>query len=276
MESVSVPDIPPKIDKLTKFSSALYSMFYFISVYFTIVFTYSPQKSGVQLLLYIPGLGAGVYAAMYMCNVFPAQTFPPLFLGSGLVAPIALGLLTHALDIRKESYILGMMALSGFGNGIKIMPTQLHAIARKPRQLANVVATLQFFHPLGGTFALAVMSSVLNNKVGGTGIQGLLGGGNSSRVSNTTQTGNILSSLSPQVQNFVQNAVKNGVRWAFVAILPIIVLAAVLTFGLGNVNIDTKGLDDRMDEQEMTEAEENHESVWVAEKPALIQYFGSG
>ena len=229
-------------------------MFYFISVYFTIVFTYSPQKSGVQLLLYIPGLGAGVYAAMYMCNVFPAQTFPPLFLGSGLVAPIALGLLTHALDIRKESYILGMMALSGFGNGIKIMPTQLHAIARKPRQLANVVATLQFFHPLGGTFALAVMSSVLNNKVGGTGIQGLLGGGNSSRVSNTTQTGNILSSLSPQVQNFVQNAVKNGVRWAFVAILPIIVLAAVLTFGLGNVNIDTKGLDDRMDEQEIGRA----------------------
>lgn len=137
----------------------LYSMFYFISVYFTIVEAYPPSKAGVRLLLYIPGVGAGIYAAMYMCNVYPAQTFPPLFLGTGLVVPISLGVLTHALDIRNEGFIVGMMALSGFGNGMNIMPVPLHAIARKPKQLANVVATLQFFDPLGGTVALAVMIS---------------------------------------------------------------------------------------------------------------------
>ena len=248
-------------------------MFYFIAVYFTIVLAYPPEKAGVQLLLYIPGLGGGVYAAMYMCNVYPAQTFPPMFLGATLVSPIALGLLTHALDIRKEGFILGMMAMSGFGNGIKFMPYQLHAIARKPKQLANVVATLQFFNPLGGTVALAIMSSVLNNKVGGTGIQGLLSGGNPGASSDSAkQVGNILGNLSPEAQEFVQYAVKEGVRWAFLAILPISVLAAVLTCGLGNVNVDRKKLDARMDEQEMAEADGN-QSLWEREKPALVQYW---
>lgn len=248
---------------------ALYSLFYFISVYFTIVAGYPPAKAGLQLLLYILGVGVGEYAAMYMCNVYPAQTFPQIFIGTGLVIPISLGLLTHALDIRAEGFILGMIALSGFGNGITIMPVPLHAIARKPKQLANIVATLQLFDPLGGTVALAIMGSVLNNKVGGSGIGGLLGG---SGQQGSNSTDNILDNLSPEDLETVKNAVKEGVRWAFLAILPIAVLAAVLTWGLGDVNIDLRKLDERMEEQEANETS-GEKTIWEREKFALVGYW---
>jgi len=256
-------------------------MFYFISVYFTIVAAYPPEKAGLQLLFYIPGLGGGVYAAMYMCNIYPAQTFPPIFLGMGLVVPIALGMLTHALDIRAEGFILGMMAMTGFGNGITIMPVPLHAIARKPKRLANIVATLQFFDPLGGTVALAIMSSVLNNKVGGSGIGGLVEGsgrrGSSSNVgpNGKESGGSIFDNLSPEDLEVVKTVVKKGVRWAFLSILPIAVLAGVLTWGLGNVNIDLRRLDERMEEQEANEADEasGEKNMWEREKLALVGFW---
>lgn len=260
---------------------SLYSMFYFIAVYFTIVAAYPPEKAGLQLLLYIPGLGSGVYAAMYMCNIYPAQTFPPIFLGTGLIVPIALGLLTYALEIRAEGFILGMMAMSGFGNGITIMPVPLHAIARKPKQLANIVATLQFFDPLGGTVALAIMSSVLNNKVGGSGIGGLVEGsgrrGASSNVGPDGKklAGSIFDNLTPEDLEVIKNVVKEGVRWAFLSILPIAVLAGVLTWGLGNINIDMRKLDERMEEQEAIEASRvnGEETMWEREKLALVSYW---
>ncbi|KAF8464437.1 major facilitator superfamily domain-containing protein [Kalaharituber pfeilii] len=262
---------------------SLYAMFYFIAVYFTLVEAYPPEKAGVQLLIYIPGLGAGAYSAMYLCNVYPAETFPAILIGSGLVLPIATGLLTRALDVRHEGWVLGMMALCGFGNGLIWMPLSLHAIGRKPKQLAKVVATMQFFEPMGGTVALALMGSVLNNKVGGAGVGELVNmepakGTEVGEEDSGVAQGSILEGLDPATREVVQEAVKEGVKWAFIAILPILVLAAVVTMGLGNVVIDRKKLDDRVEEQEKTEGEREQQeegagdSVWVRERLALLQW----
>jgi hypothetical protein len=37
--------------------AAMYSVFYYVGVYFTVVEAYSASRAGVQLLYYIPGLG---------------------------------------------------------------------------------------------------------------------------------------------------------------------------------------------------------------------------
>lgn len=37
---------------------AMYSVFYFVGIYFTMVEGYAASKAGVQLLYYIPGLGS--------------------------------------------------------------------------------------------------------------------------------------------------------------------------------------------------------------------------
>ncbi|CUS13901.1 unnamed protein product [Tuber aestivum] len=205
--------------------AALFAMFYFISVYFTIVEQDSASKAGLQLLFYLPGIGAGAYSAMYLCNVSPRTTFPPLLLGH-LAFPISIGVLTSALRSRNKPLIYGMMALSGFGNGISFMPVPLHAIAKKPAHLAVIVGTIQFFEPFGGTVAMAVMGSVLNNKLGEFGGEFSKGGGG----------GAVGAGLAFGVQ--AREAVKEGVRWAFLAILPLVVVAAVVVFFLGDVRID--------------------------------------
>ncbi|KAG0638279.1 major facilitator superfamily domain-containing protein [Tuber brumale] len=205
--------------------AALFAMFYFISVYFAIVEQYSASKAGLQLLFYLPGIGAGAYSAMYLCNISPRTTFPPLLLGH-LALPISIRILTPALKSRNKSLIYGMMALSGFGNGIAFMPVPLHAIAKKPAHLAVIVGTIQFFEPFGGTVAMAVMGSVLNNKLGPFGAEFSRGGGG----------GGVGAGLA--FGEDVRGAVKEAVRWAFLAILPLVTVAAVVVFFLGDVRID--------------------------------------
>ncbi|PWW75714.1 MFS general substrate transporter [Tuber magnatum] len=204
---------------------ALLAMFYFISVYFAIVEQYSADKAGLQLLFYLPGIGAGAYSAMYLCNVSPRTTFPPLLLGH-LALPISIGILTTAMESRKKSLIYGMMALCGFGNGITFMPVPLHVIAKKPTHLAVIVGTIQFFERFGGTVAMAVMGSVLNNKLGGFGAEFSRGGGD----------GGVGAGLAFGEQ--VREVVKDGVRWAFLAILPFVAVATVAVLFLGDVRID--------------------------------------
>lgn len=40
---------------------AMFSVFYFISIYFTLVEGYEAGRSGLQLLYYIPGIGCKLY-----------------------------------------------------------------------------------------------------------------------------------------------------------------------------------------------------------------------
>ncbi|RPA91074.1 MFS general substrate transporter [Choiromyces venosus 120613-1] len=213
--------------------ATLYAMFYFISVYFAIVEQFSASKAGLQLLLYLPGIGVGVSSAMYLCNISPRTTFPPLLLGH-IALPISIGILTTALQSRNQSLIYGMMALSGFGNGITFMPVPLHAIAKKPAHLAVIVGTIKFFEPFGGTVAMAVMGSVLNNKLGAFGVEFSRGGGG----------GGVIAGL--EFDNEIRMVVKDGVKWAFIAILPLVTLAAVAVLFLGDVRIDEGGVVEEM------------------------------
>ena len=44
---------------------AIFSVFYFVGIWFTIVQKYDSGKAGTQLLYYTPGLGVGSYLAMF-------------------------------------------------------------------------------------------------------------------------------------------------------------------------------------------------------------------
>lgn len=61
---------------------AMYAVLYFFDLYFALVLQFFSSEGGKNLLYYIPGLGAGVYFAIFACNVFPRQTWYPLFLGT--------------------------------------------------------------------------------------------------------------------------------------------------------------------------------------------------
>lgn len=145
---------------------AMYSVLYFVDLYFTLILGYSASKAGVQLLYYTPGIGGGVYAAMVFCNVWPRNTFLPLFLGSTIEA-VGIGLLAWAIYTGRTGTIYGMVALSGVGTGLRFMPGTLHAVGFFPGSVAAVVSLMGIALPFGGALSLTVMTTVYNNLVAG-------------------------------------------------------------------------------------------------------------
>ncbi|KAK7744101.1 hypothetical protein SLS53_003622 [Cytospora paraplurivora] len=177
---------------------AMYSVLYFVDLYFTLILGYSSSKAGVQLLYYTPGIGCGVYAAMVFCNIWPRNTFVPLFLGS-IIEAVGVGLLAWAMSTGKTATIYGMVAFSGVGTGLRFMPGTLHAVGFFPNSIAAVVSLMGIALPFGGGLSLTIMTTVYNNLV-----------------------------AEDQRMAFV---------WAFVAICPFMGVCIVCAACLGNVGI---------------------------------------
>ena len=102
---------------------------------------------------------------MFMCNVWPRKTFWPIMLGS-IVEAFGIGFLAYGLWTEKTSTIYGMMALTGAGTAMRMMPGPLHAVGFFPQHIATVVALMAVAIPFGGTLALTIMATVFNNTSG--------------------------------------------------------------------------------------------------------------
>ncbi|KAI2625255.1 MFS general substrate transporter [Hypomontagnella submonticulosa] len=203
---------------------AMYSVLYFVSIYFTIVKGYDSSQAGVQLLYYTPGLAVGVNLSMFFCNGWPRQTFLPLFLGS-LIEAVGIGMLAWALYFEHTPTIYGMMALTGAGTGMRFMPGNLHAVGFFRGHIATVISITSVTTTFGGTLALTIMSTVFNN------ISGI------SRGSPFQKNYNISGNLSDEAKSALINGVKNGIAWAFVSLTPFMVLCVIAAACLGNVTI---------------------------------------
>lgn len=205
---------------------SLVSAFYFISYYWQLAEGYSPSKAGVQLLYYTPGLGVGVYVAMFMCNRRPAQTFYPLFIGS-IVEGIGLAVLTYAVSIRHGTLVSVFLAISGAGTGLRFMPVVLHAAGIWSTRVPAMQSLLSFVLPLGETVGISAMGAVFTNKLSRytADIPGYTG----------AETLATLEGLSGPVKDAVQNAAAKSVMWALITVLPFVGLSIVASFFLGNV-----------------------------------------
>ncbi|KAJ0420244.1 major facilitator superfamily domain-containing protein [Aspergillus carlsbadensis] len=225
--------------------AAMYSVFYYVGIYFTVVEAYPASRAGVQLLYYIPGLGAGVYLAMFLCNVTPAQTFYPLTLGT-ILETLGLALVTWGISAQKTSIINGMMVLAGAGTGIRMMPANLHVAGIWPDKLAAALSLMRFALPFGGTVGITVMGSVFNNKLSAS-ISGLAAEGNGGSVSaqdlghGGTESLDFIASLPDSLQAAVRNAGKDAIMWAYISIMPILGISLVTGFFIGNVWIRKRG-----------------------------------
>ncbi|KAL2759765.1 hypothetical protein ACRALDRAFT_1026476 [Sodiomyces alcalophilus JCM 7366] len=189
---------------------AMFSVLYFCTLYFTMVKHLDAGDAGRQLLLFVPGLGVGVWMAIFFCNSYPRQTWHPIFLGS-VIELIGIGVLAWALWREHDPTVYAMMALTGVGIGMRFMPVPLHGMAYFPKRIAAVISLSEISEPLGGTIGLTVMTTVFNNVAG----------------------------------------IGEGIVWAYIAILPFMVLCVIASGLLGNVYI-SKDTDDEEDEQANT------------------------
>jgi len=219
--------------------TALYSVFYFIGIYFTLVEAYPASKAGTQLLYYVPGLGIGVYAAIFLCNVWPRQTFWPLFLGT-VVETGGIAALTYAVRSRHHTLVNIMMIVAGAGTGARFMPSNLHLAGMFRDQLAPVYSILRFSLPFGGTLALTIMGAVFQNQM--AVYFGDLGSDNSTGFSLHNQAAlEAINQLPQAQQDVVRSRGATATMWSFVSILPFLCLSVLTSLGLGNVWISKKG-----------------------------------
>jgi hypothetical protein len=143
--------------------------------------------------------------AMFFSNIWPRQTFPSLLLGS-ITAACGITVLSWAIDQGNVNVVYGMMALTGHGVGMRMNPGSLHGLAYFPSMTAPITCLVSFAMPFGGTVGLTLMATVFNNKSGPTHADA-----------------------------------KDGIRWAFVALIPFMWICVVLTTFLGNVWILKSG-----------------------------------
>lgn len=143
--------------------------------------------------------------AMFSVNVWPRQTLHPLLLG-GITSAVGITVLPWAISAQNTSVVYGMMALTGHGVGIRLSPASMHGLAYFPGSTSAITCLFSFALPFGGMIALTMMSTVFNNKSGTAG-------------SND----------------------KDGIKWAFVALIPFMWLCVLLTTFLGNVWVNKEG-----------------------------------
>ncbi|KAF9779964.1 hypothetical protein IL306_000756 [Fusarium sp. DS 682] len=199
----------------------MYAVLYFCNIYFIAVRGYNSDKSGVQLLYFVPGLGVGVYICSFMCNRWPRMTFPCIFLGT-LTEAVGLGVLAWAIYANRLSVIYGMMALVGCGSGMRFMASPLHGIGLFRHLRASVIGLMAVAIPFGGTIGLTIMSTVFNNTSG---------------LDSHSDFGNVHSTSGNAANEQAVNQAKLGVVWAFVAITPLVALAFPITWFIGNVKL---------------------------------------
>ena len=211
--------------------AALFSVFYFVGIYFVVVEGRASSDAGLQLLYYIPGLGIGVVLAILLCNKWPRQTFPPLVIGT-VIETGGIAALTYGVKARNTVLVNVMMAIAGVGTGIRFMPSNLHIAGMMRDQLAPSLSMLRFSQPFGGTLALTIMGAVFQNKM--------------AKYFGNTSTGNRLnlhdsaaldaiSQLPADQQHAIRMASADATMWAFISILPFLALSTFVSFGLGNV-----------------------------------------
>ncbi|KAE8371080.1 major facilitator superfamily domain-containing protein [Aspergillus bertholletiae] len=238
--------------------AAMYSVFYYIGIYFSLVEAYPASRAGVQLLYYIPGMGAGVYMAVFFCNVWPAQTFVPLNIGA-LVSTVGLGMVVYAIHTQDTGLINGMMAITGAGTGLRFMPATLHMVGVWPEKIAPAQSLMRFAQPFGGTLCLTIMGSVFNNKFAQSSIvsRGASAGGDLDVHDSNSLS--FIADLPADAQRSVRMAGKDAIMWAFIAILPIMGLSLVTGLFIGNVWIKPKPKDE--EQRDAWEDEGSHSEV---------------
>jgi hypothetical protein len=95
----------------------MFGQFYYIAIYFTIVFSYSPQKAGQQLLYFLPGLGVGAWSAIFfVLRVFHGTKV--LLISGSVIMAVATGLFAMAVQQKDKNELFGFMAMLGVGVGM--------------------------------------------------------------------------------------------------------------------------------------------------------------
>jgi len=139
--------------------TALFGMFFFMTLFIQQVWGYSPVKSGVA---YLPMVGA-IFPAAGLASSLVSRigARPLMIIGPALAAG---GMFWLAQISEHSSYaggLLGPMILTGFGMGLTFVPLSLVSLAGVSNDDAGVASSLlNTGQQVGGSIGLAILGTV--------------------------------------------------------------------------------------------------------------------
>lgn len=169
---------------------------------------------------------------MFVCNVWPRKTWPPLAFGT-VVEALGITLLAAAVSWNHLPTIYGMLALTGIGTGIRYMPGTLHGVGYYRKHIASVVSMIQLSIALGSTLASTIMLNIFNNEMSNAGIH-LNAGSSSSSLEE-------IDHLPKARQEYLRLHARDSISIAFHGISSFMWLGVIAMIFMGNVNIKKKG-----------------------------------
>lgn len=162
----------------------------------------------------------------------------------------ALGITLVAVALRSSNlhFVYGVLVLTGFGTGIRMMPGTLHGVGYYRRRISSIMSMMIFAMSAGGTLASTIMLNIFNNRMTGLGPNVVAG---TSSVSSLDAT----SALPEATQMVLRQTASNAIVLAFFALSSFMWLGVVAMFFLGNVDIDPRSASGDTDAEGETNAE---------------------
>ncbi|MBA2418148.1 MAG: MFS transporter [Nocardioidaceae bacterium] len=234
---VAEPIIPMELFANSVFSTAnlyafiigiaMFGALIFLPLYLQVVAGMSPTRSGLAMLPIVAGLmTTSITSGQVMSRTGRYKVFP--IIGSFLVA---LGLLVlSGLGVDSPYWhVAGGMVLVGLGLGcgMQIVVTAVQNSVDR-RHMGAATSSVTFFRALGGTFGTALFGAILNSRLDHH-LTVAFGSAVADAGIDTSDTSKI-ASLPPPVRDKVIEAFSSSLSEVFLAALPIVAIAFVVSF----------------------------------------------
>jgi EmrB/QacA subfamily drug resistance transporter len=139
--------------------TAIFGMFFFMTLFVQQVWGYSPVKSGIAYLPMVGGIFLGAGLSSNLVGRFGAR--PLMIIGPAFAAG---GMFWLSRITESSSYaggLLGPMILTGLGMGLTFVPLSLVALAKVPNADSGVASSLlNTGQQVGGSIGLAILGTV--------------------------------------------------------------------------------------------------------------------
>jgi EmrB/QacA subfamily drug resistance transporter len=139
--------------------TAMFGMFFFLTLFIQQVWGYSPIQSGVA---YLPFVGAIMLASGLASQLVPRIGARPLMLIGATLGTGGLYWLSRVTE--HSTYVnglLGAMIMTAFGFGLMFVPLSLIALSKVPEEDTGVASSLlNTGQQVGGSIGLAILGTV--------------------------------------------------------------------------------------------------------------------
>jgi EmrB/QacA subfamily drug resistance transporter len=217
---------------------AFFGAVIYLPIYLQIVDGVSPTESGLRLLPLIVGLiTASIVSGRLVTRYGRYKMFP--ILGTAL-ASLAVFLLSR-LDQGTSAWAAGsFMALLGVGIGL-VMQVLIVAVQNSvdPGDIGAATGTASFSRSMGGSFGTAILGAILTERLISSLDQLLPAGTSPSTIDPSTLLGSPASilALSTSVRDAVIESFVRALQVVFLAALPFLVIAFVLSLFLPEIRL---------------------------------------